>query len=239
MAIVTRQALRRQIGRVCSACGKPGRWLARRIALPEPPPKDDGEGRGDGSTTAEEGFIESAMHGVKQRVLDGHLNSVGDAATQLKAMCFRQEINALSLREPLQAVLTQLEELRRVNRQLRVHALGFGWEWDAAAQQLIVARSRKAAAKALQAEDGLGGGGGCAATRRDRAGASRRHAQASRSPDPSLTATDREGEFDEYAFFDDDDALSMDGGGMGTGACASAVKFVASTGGRKKKKRNG
>ena len=244
MSIVMRQAFRRQAGRVCSAFGKPGKRLAERI-VPPPPPAADDEGGGGGDTVVEEGFIEMAMQGVKQRVLDGHLNSVGDAATQLKAMCFRQDSKVLPLREPLQAVLTQLEELRRVNRQLRMHALGFGWEWDSAAQQLVVSRSRKATAKALQAEDGIprSGGGAGGGSRRDRTGALRRHRQATRSPDPPLTATDREEEFDEDAFFDDDE-LDLDDGGVGTGACASAVKFAAkaSGGGRRKRqhtKRNG
>ena len=96
------------------------------------------------SAGEEEGFLETAMEGMKQRVATGHLTSIGESTTQLKAMCFRQDSGTLPLREPLQAVLAQLEELRRVNRELRMQALQFGWEWDDASRSLVSAATAEA-----------------------------------------------------------------------------------------------
>ena len=167
---------------------------------------------------------------MKQRVATGHLTSIGESTTQLKAMCFRQDSGTLPLREPLQAVLAQLEELRRVNRELRMQALQFGWEWDDASRSLVVSRHRRGTMKDLQAK-------GKSSTRRSHR-ASRRAAAA----ETPLTASDRE---EEWEGFDDSDGeewpeeteLAPRPGSRGSGACAAAAKFASR--GRRKKNRGG
>ena len=124
--LVLRQAARRQLCALLRPCGRWGRHAAERL-LPNPR-EEEAEAERAQSRVLEEGALERAMERVKEGVITGHLHRVSEVNTQLKAMCFRQDSMALPLREPLQAVLSQLDELRRVNRKLRLHALEFGWE---------------------------------------------------------------------------------------------------------------
>ena len=50
-------------------------------------------------------------------------------------------------------MLSQLDELRRVNRQLRMHALEFGWEWEPATQSLVMARNRREVAASIDRQE--------------------------------------------------------------------------------------
>ena len=85
-------------------------------------------------------------------------------------------------------MLAQLDELRRVNRQLRMHALEFGWEWEPATQSLVMARNRRGVAASLDRQE-------------KRSCSPKRHQRASsrqvRAADAPLTASDREEEAGE------------------------------------------
>ena len=139
----------------------------------------------------------------------------------------------------LQAVLAQLDELRRVNRQLRMHALEFGWEWEPATQSLVMARNRRGVAASLDRQE-------------KRSCSPKRHQRASsrqvRAADAPLTASDREEEAGEG---EEGGAAGGDTGGeacMGSSSArangpkadefAACAARSASAGGRRRKRNN-
>ena len=85
-------------------------------------------------------------------------------------------------------MLSQLDELRRVNRQLRMHALEFGWEWEPLTQSLVMARNRREVAASIDRQEKRS----CSPKRNQRA--SSRQVRAADAP---LTASDREEEAGE------------------------------------------
>ena len=111
-------------------------------------------------------------------------------------------------------MLSQLDELRRVNRQLRMHALEFGWEWEPVTQSLVMARNRREVAASIDRQEKRS----CSPKRNQRA--SSRQVRAADAP---LTASDREEEAGE--------------GGTDTVGEACATRS-ASAGGRRRKRNN-
>ena len=98
--LVVRQAARRQLAALLRPCGRRGLQAAKWL-LPTPH-EEEVEAERAQSRVVEEVNLEKAMDGVKEGVMVGHLHTVSDVNTQLKAMCFRQDSMALPLREPLQ-----------------------------------------------------------------------------------------------------------------------------------------
>ena len=128
-----------------------------------------------------------------------------------------------------QAVLSQLDELRRVNRQLRMHALEFGWEWEPLTQSLVMARNRREVAASIDRQEKRS----CSPKRNQRA--SSRQVRAADAP---LTASDREEEAGEEG-----GAGGRDSGGEawpeGTDTVGAACAArSASAGGRRRKRNN-
>ena len=109
---------------------------------------------------------------------------------------------------------SQLDELRRVNRQLRMHALEFGWEWEPVTQSLVMARNRREVAASIDRQEKRS----CSPKRNQRA--SSRQVRAADAP---LTASDREEEAGE--------------GGTDT-VDEACVTRSASAGGRRRKRNN-
>ena len=120
-----------------------------------------------------------------------------------------------------QAVLSQLDELRRVNRQLRMHALEFGWEWEPVTQSLVMARNRREVAASIDRQEKRS----CSPKRNQRA--SSRQVRAADAP---LTASDREEEAGEEGGVGGGEAWPEGTDTVGE-ACRSA-----SAGGRRRKR---
>ena len=78
------------------------RGLWRPSPNPKPNPKPNPNPNPNPNPYPNQVHLERAMDGVKQGVMVGHLHTVSEVNTQLKAMCFRQDSMALPLREPLQ-----------------------------------------------------------------------------------------------------------------------------------------
>ena len=101
--LVVRQAARRQMAALLRPCGRRGLQAAEWL-LPTAL-EEEVEAERAQSRVVEEVHLERAMDGVKEGVMVGHLHTVSEVNTQLKAMCFRQDSMALPLREPLQVRL--------------------------------------------------------------------------------------------------------------------------------------
>ena len=110
--LVVRQAARRQMAALLRPCGRRGLQAAEWL-LPTAL-EEEVEAERAQSRVVEEVHLERAMDGVKEGVMVGHLHTVSEVNTQLKAMCFRQDSMALPLREPLQVRLAASAYTRRV-----------------------------------------------------------------------------------------------------------------------------
>ena len=148
LPVVMRSAARRQLARVARRIGgAAGRRFAERVE------REKSEAEAAAEAEAKEEEVEAMMAAERAKTTASHLYAAGEVTNELKALCFRQDRGergaSATLRASFNTALDELERLRQLNDQLRRHALRFGWEWDAGMQALVVSKSRKEGAQAI------------------------------------------------------------------------------------------